>query len=305
MDTDFFSDKKIKLLKGEFGACGLVIVLATFARVYSTNGYYASFDNDDAILMADELGMGITSQLVWEVVQGCVKRSIFDEGVFNVFGVLTSPGIQRRYIRAVSKRDDITLIDEYWLLDFDNPEDVPKAMRVKVTFKTVSGGIKAVSGGRNPFKTSDNPQSKVKESRVKESRAEERKCACAREEPPPPPQTLESYASAQLSYLSPSNMAELAGFKDDLPEDLIRYAIDEACAQGKRTWAYVRSILQRYLQAGFQTIGDVKAAEAARQRGKPRESGKTPANPALNYSQREHTEADYSGLFLNLEEELP
>lgn len=301
LDTDFFSDKKIKLLKGEFGACGLVIVLAAFSRVYNTNGYYMSFDNDDAILMADDLGMGITPQLVWEVVQGCVKRSIFDEGVFNVFGVLTSPGIQRRYIRAVSKRDDITLIKEYWLLDFDDPEDVPKAMRIKITFKTVSGGIKAVSGGRNPFKTPDNPQSKVEESRGKKSRAEET-CACAREEPPPPPNTLEAYASGQLNYLSPSNMDELADFMTNMPEDLIRHAIDEACAQGKRTWAYVRSILRRYLQAGFQSVGEVKAAEEARQKQKPRDYGRAAPNPALNYTQREHSDDDYSSLFINLEE---
>lgn len=144
-----------------------------------------------------------------------------------------------------------------------------------------------------------NPKRIQKESKSNTNPTET--CACAREEPPPA-NTIESYASGQLSYLSPSNMAELADFMDDLPEDLIRHAIDEACAQGKRTWAYVRSILQRYLQAGFQTIGDVKAAEAARQRGKPRESGRSPANPALNYSQREHTDADYSDLFINLEE---
>ena len=39
LDVDFFQDKKIRLLKAEFGARGLMIVLAAFCRIYSNNGY--------------------------------------------------------------------------------------------------------------------------------------------------------------------------------------------------------------------------------------------------------------------------
>lgn len=296
MDTNFFSDKKIKLLKGEFGVCGLLIVVAAFCRVYSTNGYYMSFDDDDAILMADEIGC--TPQLVREVVQGCLKRSVFDDGVFKVFGVLTSPGIQRRYIRAVSKRDDIQIFQEYWLLDLDNPEDVPKAMRVKVTLKSISGEINGVFGGINGVSSPGNPQSRVKESRVKKSRVEE--SACARE-PLPPPDTLEAYASSQLNSLSPRNMEELDAYMQDMPEELIRHAIDEACAYGVRTWAYTRAIINQYQREGYKTVGDVLAAKAVRQKQQP--SSPSRPNPALAYSQREHTEADYAGLLIDLSKE--
>lgn len=251
MDTDFFTDKKIKLLKGEFGVWGLVIVIAAFSRIYSTNGYYASFDEDDAILLADELGAGCTPQLVREVVQGCVKRSIFDEGVFNVFGVLTSPGIQRRYIRAVSKRDDITLIDEYWLLNLDNPEDVPKAMRVKVTFKTVSGEFKPVSGGRNPFHSSDNPQSKGKERKGKESNVVK------------PDDDLTDYLEQNLWRMSAGNYSDLRELMaDGIPEELVRHAVDCATERGKPSWGYVRSILNRWLVEGVRTVGEARAAHA-------------------------------------------
>lgn len=300
LDTDFFSDKKIKLLKGEFGARGLLIVLFTLCQVYSTNGYYMSFDNDDAILAADELNCGITPELVREVVQGSVKRSLFDEGVFNQFGVLTSPGIQRRFIRAISKRDDIAVFEEYWLLDIDDPNDVPQAMRNKVTFKSVPGEKTIVSGGKNPVNSSENP---LKESRKKEKKKESKKKVVADNAATAATSfdTLESYASGNLIVLSPRNMEELVSFRESFPDDLIRHAIDEACANGVRNWAYVRSILVRYHQKNIKTVGAAIAEkEVFRQQ---RQQKATASNPALNYQQRSSKETQYSSTIIDLLQE--
>lgn len=77
---------------------------------------------------------------------------------------------------------------------------------------------------------------------------------------------LVAYASSNLQYLSPNNVNELISFRDALPDDIITYAIDEACAAGIRRYAYVRSILNRYAEAGYKSIGDVKADDAKRQK---------------------------------------
>lgn len=74
--------------------------------------------------------------------------------------------------------------------------------------------------------------------------------------------TVEAYAANNLAHLSPGNMQELQTFKADLAEDLIRRGIDEACANGKRSWSYVRAILNRYIGAGYKTVGDARAAES-------------------------------------------
>lgn len=73
--------------------------------------------------------------------------------------------------------------------------------------------------------------------------------------------SLERYASANLQCMSPRNIEELVGFLEILPEDVIMYAIDEACAHGTRQFAYVRKTLQAYLRSGLNTLGDVKAHE--------------------------------------------
>ena len=87
--------------------------------------------------------------------------------------------------------------------------------------------------------------------------------------------TVEAYAANNLQALSIGNMSEFADFKAAMPEDVIRHAIDEACAAGKRSWAYVRAILMRYQDSGFKTIGDVKAAEQQRtaEKNKPADTG--------------------------------
>lgn len=76
--------------------------------------------------------------------------------------------------------------------------------------------------------------------------------------------TLEVYATSNLRFMSPYNLEELVSFRDTLPDDVIRYAIDEACANGCPEYSYTRSILNRYVKCGFKSIGDVKTHEAQR-----------------------------------------
>ena len=78
---------------------------------------------------------------------------------------------------------------------------------------------------------------------------------------------IEIYASSNLRNMTHYNMEELVSFQDSLPDDVIRYAIDEACANGIPTYGYTRSILNRYVDCGFKSIGDVRAHEAQRRKG--------------------------------------
>lgn len=90
----------------------------------------------------------------------------------------------------------------------------------------------------------------------------------------PDPNAVEIYASSNLQYLSPYNLQELISYRDSLPDDLIRHAIDQACANGVRTYAYVKSILNSYVSSGFKCIGDVQAHEARRRKDQQnRQSG--------------------------------
>lgn len=98
--------------------------------------------------------------------------------------------------------------------------------------------------------------------------------------------TIEVYAANNLASMNGGNMQEFAAYKADIPEELIRHAIDEACAQGKRTWSYVRAILNRYRDSGFKTVGDAIAFKPAKARNGPQAQH-------MNYQQRPITAETY------------
>ena len=105
-----------------------------------------------------------------------------------------------------------------------------------------------------------------------------------------------TYAVNELGHLSPLDMQALASFRDDLPDDVIIYGINAACSANVRTWAYARSILNRYVQSGYKSVGDIKADEAKREAAKANAvsdgSGGRVQNPALNYQQRSNEDFD-------------
>ena len=161
-DVGLFQDRKFRLIRSEFGIKGAYIALELINMAYSENGYYAKFGEEDCLLMSEGVGGGCEASFIMEVVRGCCRRSLFDEGIYNAFGVLTSHGIQQRYLRIIGKnRADVRFIKEYFLLDISDERDVPANIRNKVT-------LLSSFPTENPSKPTENPQSKVKESKVKE-----------------------------------------------------------------------------------------------------------------------------------------
>jgi hypothetical protein len=159
LDVGFLRDEKLRFVKGEFGAKGILIYLHILCSIYEENGYYKKWSDDISILVSEEIGCGCDFNTIGHVVQGLIRRGLFDGRLSSTFGVLTSPGIQRRYLRAAVSRDDILIVKEYWLLDDDNPKDVPAGVRRKLAF------ISQTDTG-NPVKTTGNP---LKESKGKDT----------------------------------------------------------------------------------------------------------------------------------------
>ncbi len=162
-NTDFYQDDKVRLIRAKFGAKGMYLLDYLLCDIYGKNGYYTEWNTDRCFLVSDGAGCGCDSGFVKEFIIGCLQCAFFDESVFNAFGVLTSPGIQRRYIRMFNSRDEIQIIKEYWLLDTSLKKDVPSSVLNKITFKSVKST-------ENPDKSTENPQSKVNKSKENKSK---------------------------------------------------------------------------------------------------------------------------------------
>ncbi|MCU7380478.1 DUF4373 domain-containing protein [Clostridiales Family XIII bacterium ASD5510] len=239
-DVGFLEDKKIRLIKGEFGLKGVLVVIQLLCSIYKENGYFSTCDNDDCILVADAVGCGCDAKTIREVVQGCLRRSVFDNRVFETFGVLTSRGIQRRYLRALSTRENIDIYKEYWLLDINNKKDVPASISKKITFKNVSLQNYDVYLQRNEDSLQKNP---IKKSKEKESKVEESKNAGDISKVF---QTFD-YCGFQINGYTRDELLELV---DVYTDEWVLEAIKRAADRGKRTMGYIKGILNNWQIAG-------------------------------------------------------
>ncbi len=171
-DTNFYSDDKVRLLRAEFGAKGMYILDYLLCDIYGKNGYFTKWDKNRCFLVSDGAGCGCSPEYISEFVSGCCRCSFFDERVLNAFGVLTSAGIQRRYIRMFNSRDEIQMIQEHWLRNIEDKKDVPACVLRKLAFKHIKTTENPNKSTGNPDKSTDNPQSKKK---VKDTKVSQKK----------------------------------------------------------------------------------------------------------------------------------
>ncbi len=116
LDVDFFNDDKIELISSQFGCKGESIAIRLLCLVYR-NGYYYQWGQDESLLFAKRVSNGITHELVNDVVNGLIKRAFFDKSIFDSFGILTSRGIQKRYIEAKDRAKEVVFFEELLLID--------------------------------------------------------------------------------------------------------------------------------------------------------------------------------------------
>ena len=116
-DVDMFdSDEKIDLLLEAQGWNGFAVYFYICQKAYGTEGYFYRWSAASSAVIARRMGAGIRSETVMQTVNTCLRIGLFDDRLFAE-GVLTSRGIQKRYLIAIEKRRVKTAIQDYWLLN--------------------------------------------------------------------------------------------------------------------------------------------------------------------------------------------
>lgn len=115
---DVSMEDEVELLEAEFGLEGFAILIKLWQKIYA-NGYFVEWGDDNALLFARKINSEKT--LVSSVVNACFRRSLLDKELYDDYGILTSKGVQTRYVTAASqsKRAHIPFIREYNLLTPD------------------------------------------------------------------------------------------------------------------------------------------------------------------------------------------
>lgn len=116
LDVDFFSDEKLEFVSARFGAKGEVCTIRLLMRIYR-DGYFIKWDEDTALLFSKSAGKDISPGLANGVVHELVKRGFFNKTLFDSFGVLTSHGIQVRYLNGCKRKKKVEIDRDLLLVD--------------------------------------------------------------------------------------------------------------------------------------------------------------------------------------------
>ena len=217
-----------------------------------------------------------------------------------------------QYARGGDWQEQIKGNERYLFPAFRQQIDRAKDVSSKRGESGSKGGKQKVANSSKPKQTEANSSKTPKEYEYKYNNEEEyennnnnccRSYNAREETATPTADTIEAYASGNLVYMSPTHMQELESFRADLPDDVIRHGIDEACGQGVRKWAYVRAILNAYVDNGVKTV-QMAREYAEKRKQKPGREIQPKDNPALQYQQREYDPQEWDEYFRNQTERI-
>ena len=243
LDVDFLSDLKVRRIIKACGKEAVHILVALLANIYRDEGYYVLWDDDLAFLVADEVGT--KEGTVEELVKKAVQVKFFDKDIFDKYSVLTSKGIQSRYILATKERKKVELEYKYLMTNEVNRSNI------------------SINGRNNSVNQGNNQQSKEKESKEKEIKED----ATASESA-----SLETF---QKLWFFPNvvQVDDLLNLVDIYGDELVNAAIKLAGSKDvpkNRAISFLTASLQEWADANVKTIE--QAMEYQRTRGAKKQS---------------------------------
>ncbi|MGF2109293.1 Lin1244/Lin1753 domain-containing protein [Enterococcus casseliflavus] len=237
LDVDFLSDLKVRRIIKACGKEAVHILVALLANIYRNEGYYVLWDDDLAFLVADEVGT--KEGTVEELVRKAVQVKFFDKDIFDKYSVLTSKGIQNRYILATKERKKVELEFKYLLTNEVNRSNI------------------SINGRNNSVNQGNNQQSKVKESKEKEIKED----ATAGESA--------SLVTFQKLWLFPNvvQVEDLLNLVDIYGDELVEAAIKLAGSKDvpkNRAISFLTASLQEWADANVKTIDQARDYQRTR-----------------------------------------
>lgn len=156
-DTDiFFRDDKICELTETSGWKGFGIYFYLCQLIYRVGGYFMEWAvPSSSCRIARQAGGGIRPEAVQEIVCCCLRIGVFDQVLYDRWGILTSRAIQTRFAAGVKERKHRCAISEYWLLTDEETEKIcPGLMKVTLTadLSARNGDLSARNGDLSEYK---------------------------------------------------------------------------------------------------------------------------------------------------------
>lgn len=120
VDVNILSDIKTKKLIRGYGTETITILIYLLSAIYRDNGYYLQYDDDLNFIIADEFNF--EENFVEKVILKMVEVDFFNKEMFEQHKILTSEGIQKRYLKASERRVSVNILSTYCLVNDSSEE---------------------------------------------------------------------------------------------------------------------------------------------------------------------------------------
>lgn len=109
-------DEKTEPYVIENGAIGWAVMTTLWAIIYRTEGYYAK-DSKPLWLMVKKQLNDVDINKVNECINSMIDHNIFDKVLHKKYGILTSGGVQKRFLFVASRRKHVQVIQDFLLVN--------------------------------------------------------------------------------------------------------------------------------------------------------------------------------------------
>ena len=277
IDVDMAADEKVEFIEAKYGPAGFATIIHLLSAIYR-QGYYIKWGEMQLYVMSKRINLPVN--VLSEMVNQLVNIGFFDINLYEKYEILTSHGIQTRYLQACEYRKKISMVKDYCLI---NAEDGLKEGRIvykkltsdiKQEANTTGEGIKQeVNTASEGIKQAESTQSKVKSNNNNN--------ACARGK------IDQQYQDSIHPFASVDESDTLHALMDQYGEQWVSHAITHAvaCKRGEAKFLnirYISRILQNWMEMGRDSPWDTS----------PRGSGdpSAPVIPLGEYEERRRKE---------------
>lgn len=245
IDTDITNDDKVKLIKAKYGLTGFAIVILLLTKIYH-NGYFYPWSEDEQYLFADDARVEVN--VVNNVVNDCINRGFFNKTIYDQYGVLTSRGIQKRFLQACQRRKEVVVYREYFLAE----DYIKELAKDNVTIICINVDDNSVNDN---IMYAEIPQRESKAFNDDDNNARVREGERQEEKTPEEIKTAELYSIIENEFgpvRSGIESDSINDMIDSYPRDWIIEAIRKAVLNKARNTTYVVKILSGWRSEGHR-----------------------------------------------------
>ena len=266
LDVNFLNDLKTKKIVRSYGASAVAVALNVFINIYRDNGYYAECDDDFIFLITDELKLD--EEYTKNVIKKMVEVDFFDKNLYENHKILTSIGIQNRYILASGRRVRTKINSVYDLINTQNEEFMLTETEFLHT-ETPENDSFCIQKYTKEKKRKEKKRNKIKEDVTEEKNeienlAEEPTATTAQKNISEVFIFYENHFGMTSDYIRQS----IIKWCNDLNPALVKRALEIAVEENVLKFRYANAILVDWANKGIDTLEKALAENNRRQQPK-------------------------------------